>query len=109
MILIRDILIIVLLALGLFFFFVGSLGILRMPDVFTRMHVTTKADTMGAGLIFLAMILWKGFSFISLNILIILIFIWLTNPTACHFIAKGAYERKYGLASMIKEDDHDTA
>ena len=85
--------IILCLVSGLFFIFVGVVGLIRMPDVFTRMHATTKCDTMGAGLIFLGLIIWQGFSFVSLNILLILIFIWITNPTAAHAIAKSAYQR----------------
>ncbi|MFP4187365.1 MAG: monovalent cation/H(+) antiporter subunit G [Acholeplasmataceae bacterium] len=92
---ILDIIVIGLIVSGTFFFFVGVVGLIRMPDVFTRMHATTKCDTMGAGLIFISLIIRSGMSFISLNILIILIFLWLTNPTAAHFIAKSAYERMY--------------
>ena len=97
-----NIIIIACLTGGLFFFFVGVVGLIRMPDVFTRMHATTKCDTMGAGLIFLGLILWQGFSFISLNILLILIFVWLTNPTAAHAIAKSAYKR---LESKTKDKE----
>ena len=94
-------LIVLFLASGLFFFVVGVLGLIRMPNVFTRMHATTKCDTMGAGLVFIGLILWQGFSFISLTILLILMFIWLTNPTAAHAIAKSAYQR------MKKEEKKD--
>lgn len=90
---ILNIVVIICLSSGLFFFFVGVVGLVRMPDVFTRMHATTKCDTMGAGLIFLGLIIWQGMSFVSLNILLILIFVWLTNPTAAHAIAKSAYQR----------------
>ncbi len=90
---IQSIIVIICLASGLFFIFVGVVGLIRMPDVFSRMHATTKCDTMGAGLIFLGLIIWQGFSFVSLNILLILIFIWITNPTAAHAIAKSAYYR----------------
>lgn len=100
---ILNILILICLVSGLFFFFVGVVGLIRMPDVFTRMHATTKCDTMGAGLIFLGLIIWQGMSFVSLNILLILIFVWLTNPTAAHAIAKSAYKRlESGLE--VKED-----
>ena len=92
-------LILLFLASGLFFFFVGVVGLIRMPNVFTRMHATTKCDTMGAGLVFIGLILWQGFSFISLTILLILLFIWLTNPTAAHAIAKTAYKR------LVKDSD----
>lgn len=90
---ILNIIIIFCLVSGLFFIFVGVVGLIRMPDVFTRMHATTKCDTMGAGLVFLGLMLWQGFSFVSLNILLILVFIWITNPTAAHAIAKSAYYR----------------
>lgn len=100
---ILNIIILICLTSGLFFFFVGVVGLVRMPDVFTRMHATTKCDTMGAGLIFLGLIIWQGMSFVSLNILLILIFVWLTNPTAAHAIAKSAYKRlESGLET--KED-----
>lgn len=76
-----------------FFFFVGTLGLIRMPDVFTRMHATTKCDTLGAGLALIALIIYRGFTVVSIKLLIILIFIWLTNPTAAHIIAKATYNR----------------
>ncbi len=92
-ILLRDIFIVVFLVSGTFFFLVGVIGLLRMPDVFTRMHATTKCDTMGAGLIFLGLMLWKGFTLVSLMLFLVLLFIWITNPTAAHYIAKSAYHR----------------
>jgi len=91
---IRDIVIIACLIGGTFFYTVGVIGLIRMPDVFCRMHATTKCDTMGTGLIFVGLILWQGVSFIALNILVILIFIWLTNPTAAHAIAQSAYRHE---------------
>jgi multicomponent Na+:H+ antiporter subunit G len=101
---IQNIIVIICLSSGLFFFVVGVVGLIRMPDVFTRMHATTKCDTMGAGLIFLGLIVWQGLSFISLNILLILIFVWLTNPTAAHAIAKSAYQRlESGIADKEEE------
>jgi len=88
----RDIAVVFFLLSGTFFFVVGVVGLIRMPDVFTRMHATTKCDTMGAGLIFLGLILWKGFTLVSLVVFLVLLFLWITNPTAAHYIAKGAYE-----------------
>jgi len=97
-----NIIILLFLISGLFFFFVGVVGLLRMPNVFTRMHATTKCDTMGAGLVFAGLIMWQGATFISANILLILIFVWLTNPTAAHAIAKTAYKR---LETGLLEED----
>ncbi len=100
---IRDILILIFLLGGLFFYVVGVVGLIRMPDVFCRMHATTKCDTMGAGLIFIAMILWQGATFVSLNILLVLMFIWLTNPTAAHYIAKSEYVNMHIAQAHMKE------
>jgi multicomponent Na+:H+ antiporter subunit G len=101
---ILNIIVILFLVSGLFFFFVGVVGLIRMPDVFSRMHATTKCDTMGAGLVFAGLIIWQGVSFISANILLILIFVWITNPTAAHAIAKSAYKR---LESGLLEEEGD--
>ena len=89
---------------GLFFLMVGSIGLIRLPDVFSRMHATTKADTLGAGLVLIGMMLWQGFSFLTFNILIILLFVWITNPTAAHFIAKTQYMLEQGENGIEEEE-----
>ncbi len=97
-----DILAIIFVVSGSFFILVGVIGLIRMPDVFCRLHATTKCDTMGAGLIYLGLVFWQGLTFTSLVILVILVFIWLTNPTAAHYIAKSAYQR---LKTETEEED----
>lgn len=79
---------------GSFFFLVGVLGLLRMPDIFSRIHTTTKGDTLGIGLILIGLMILSGFTVTSLKLFIILILVWLTTPTAAHLIAKAAHERK---------------
>lgn len=90
---IRDLISFTLMLGGLFFFFVGTVGLIRLPDVLTRMHATTKCDTLGAGLIVLGIVLYLGFSLASFKALLILTFIWLTNPTAAHIIAKAVVQK----------------
>ena len=90
-----EIIAILFLLGGAFFFFVGTTGLIRMPDVFCRMHATTKCDTLGAGLILVGLMIFNGLSMISLKLLLILIFIWITNPTAAHIIAKAEYKKEY--------------
>lgn len=89
----RDLLSLTFMAGGLFFFFVGTVGLIRLPDVLTRMHATTKCDTLGAGLIVVGVVLYLGFTLASLKALLILAFIWLTNPTAAHIIAKAIVQK----------------
>ena len=92
---------------GLFFFMVGTLGILRFPDVFTRAHSAAKCDTLGALLCLVGLIIFSGFNFISLKILFILIFIWITNPIATHLIARAEYYRNIYMKEMIGVNDNE--
>lgn len=58
------------------------------------MHATTKSDTLGAGLALLALIVYRGLDAVSLKLLLVLVFILVTNPVAAHIIAKAAYDRE---------------
>lgn len=104
----RLILMGILLFGGLFFFMVGTVGILRFPDVFTRAHSAAKCDTLGAVLCLLALIVFNGFNVISLKILLIVVFVWITNPTATHLIAKAEYSRQASMEDRkdVETDDH---
>lgn len=84
----KMVLIYVLMAGGLFFFLVGTIGLLRLKDVMTRVHSAAKCDTLGALLCILALMLYSGGGFISLKLILIIVFLWITNPTATHMIAK---------------------
>ncbi len=82
---------IILLAMGGFFIVTGSIGLIRFPDVYTRMHATGKCDTLGAALILTACMVHEGFSFVTIKLLFILVFIYIVNPTATHAIARVAH------------------
>ncbi|QGU96625.1 cation:proton antiporter [Clostridium bovifaecis] len=79
---------------GLFFFMVGTVGLLRFPDMFTRAHSAAKCDTLGAMLSLIALVIYNGLNIVSLKLMLIILFIWLTNPTATHLIAKARYEQE---------------
>ncbi len=85
------------LVTGGFFLFVASLGILRMPDVIIRMHASTKAGTLGAGLVFIAVALHLGdIVTVWLSILTV-VFLLVTAPVAAHAIARAAYRMRIPL------------
>ncbi len=86
-----DVITIALIATGVFFFIVGLLGLLRLPDVFTRLHATTKCDTLGVGAIIFGLMIYQGFDLTSVKLLMIIFFVYLTNPTAAQIISKGGY------------------
>lgn len=100
---IRDIFVIVFAILSAFFFFVGTTGLIRLPDVFSRMHATTKSDTLGAGLMIVALMIYNGLNPVSVKLFIILVFIFVTNPVSAHIIAKSAY---YFEKHDKEEDQH---
>ncbi len=80
----------ILLSLGGLFVFVGGVGALRMPDLFTRMHAASLTDTMGAALIIFGIILQAGVSLASIKLVMILLFLLLTSPTATNALASAA-------------------
>lgn len=90
----RDSLVVILMLFGLFFFIVGTLGILRFPDALTRAHGAAKCDTLGAALCLVGLMLYSGFNTASLKLLMVIVFIWVTNPTATHAIARGILKSK---------------
>ena len=79
-----------LLLSGAFFLVTGALGMVRLPDVFTRMHAAGMADTMGAGLILVGLCLYSGANLVTVRLVLILAFLWFTSPIATHALAKAA-------------------
>ena len=75
---------------GSFFAVIGGIGLVRMPDLFSRLHGTSVTDTLGAGLIFLGLIIDSGFTLVSLKLAMIMLLLLLTSPTTAHAIAKAA-------------------
>lgn len=81
---------------GLFFFFVGVIGILRLPDFFTRLHAAGKCDSLAAELVIVGVALYVlqdfnlGSLLVSLKILMIALFIFIASPTATHALTKAA-------------------
>lgn len=86
-----DILIYILATLGALFALLAAIGILRMPDTFLRISVTTKAATLGIGLILGASALYFGDFAVSTRVQAIIIFIVLTAPVGAHLIGRTSY------------------
>lgn len=80
------------IAVGLLFVLGGTLGVLRLPDFFTRIHAAGMTDTLGAELIILGLIVQEGFTQLSLKFLFVSFFLLLTSPTATHAVANAAYQ-----------------
>lgn len=94
-----------LIILGVFFMFTGSVGILRMPDFFTRLHPAGVTDAMGMPLVLIGLMLLSGWTLTTLKLFFLLVFLLFASPTACHALAKAAMMR--GKHSMAQEQPHD--
>lgn len=76
--------------LGLGFTVVGAVGVLRMPDVYTRLHAAGMTDTMGAGFLLIGLALNEGLTLIAMRLVLIWIFLLFTSPVGTHALAKAA-------------------
>lgn len=85
-----DVLTWLLLISGALFSIVGGFGIVRLPEFFSRMHAGGITDTLGAGLIVGGLMLQGGFSLVTVKLFMIIFFLIITSPTACHALAKSA-------------------
>lgn len=79
-----------LLYAGVFFVLVGNAGLLRMPDFYTRLHAAGLTDTLGAGLVLAGLAVHVGWSLAAVKLLLIILFLFITGPTASHALAKSA-------------------
>lgn len=85
-----DILTWIFLLAGSFFSIVGGIGIVRLPEFYSRLHGGGITDTLGAGLIVTGLLFQGGLGLTSVKLLMILFFLLVTSPTSCHALAKSA-------------------
>jgi multicomponent Na+:H+ antiporter subunit G len=83
-----------MILLGSFFTVTGAVGLVRMPDIFTRMHALSVVDTAGVGFLVLGMMLQAGFSLVSLKLLFILVLFFFAGPVITHGLAQAALHEK---------------
>lgn len=85
-----DVVSFILLTAGGVCVFVGGVGILRMPDFYTRMHAASITDTAGLGLVVFGLVLQAGWSLALVKLVTILVFLFVTSPTAAYALANAA-------------------
>lgn len=81
-----------LMGLGLIFLVGSMIGMLRLPDFYSRVHASGNSETLGTMLVFLGLAVYNGVSITSAKLLIILMFIFLGNPIGSHILTKAAYK-----------------
>ena len=88
-----------LLVVGGLFCIVGAVGMLRMPDFYTRMHAASVIETLGGGLILLGLMLQAGLTLVAVKLMIVALLIFFASPTATHALARAAMAR--GLKPLL--------
>lgn len=81
-------------AAGIFFGFVATVGLLRLPDLYSRLHAASKSDTLGSVLSLAGLAVVLGLSTESVKLVFLLVFLLVTSPTAAHAIARAAKEQE---------------
>ena len=101
-----DLLTALLLLAGAGFALIGSIAIVRLPDIFTRLHGPTKATTLGVGGVLMASILFfSARGDLSVHQLLVSIFLFVTAPVSAHLIARAALHRRCRSVTPIPDGD----
>lgn len=88
---VNDIICIALICFGCFFFMTGSIGLVRFPDFYARMHATGKSDTLAVLSCLAGLAIHHGFNLDSCKLLLIAVFVFFANPTGTHAICRAAF------------------
>ena len=89
------------LLLGLFFLIVSAIGMIRMPDVYTRSHALGVTDTLGVGLVLSGLALYQGLTIDAVKTVLILVLLYHLNPVISHAMVRAAL--RSGLQPWIRE------
>lgn len=89
-----DVVSIALLTAGTAFFLAGSMGLVRFPDVYTRLHALTKSDNVGLGLVLAGLAVQADSWFVAGKLLLIWMLVVLAGASVAHLIARGAMQRR---------------
>ncbi|MDZ5698379.1 MULTISPECIES: monovalent cation/H(+) antiporter subunit G [Phyllobacteriaceae] len=103
--LLMNLLISALMLIGASFTLVAAIGILRLPDLYSRMHAASKAGTLGSGVLLLALAFYAHDHATVTRALAAIVFLLLTAPLSAHLLAKAAYAVGYRLWEGSVHDD----
>ncbi|MCP8884287.1 monovalent cation/H(+) antiporter subunit G [Devosia sp. XJ19-1] len=95
----------VLLLLGAAFTLLAAIGVVRLPDLYTRMHAASKAGAVGGGLILIAVAVLSQDASVSMRAVIGVVFLLLTTPVSAHLLARASYLSGYKPCSQTLIDE----
>lgn len=91
------------IAAGGFFTVVGAFGLVRMPDLYTRMHASGVLDPFGVSLILIGLMFQAGLSLVTVKLVFLVILLLFTSPVACHALARAAFNR--GVKPLLDDTE----
>jgi len=106
---IHEIIAAVLITIGGIFMFVSALGVIRLPDFYTRLHASSIGETFGLVLAGLGMVIYHGVNLTSAKILLIIVALFLVNPIGTHLIGKAAIRAGEEPWKYIKKEEEDAS
>lgn len=101
----------VFLLIGMFVFLVEMIGVYKFKYVLNRMHAAAMGDTLGLGSCFVGLMIFNGFSFTTLKLFLVIVFLWFTSPVSSHLIARlevttdETPEEHYGKQELSEEEE----
>lgn len=93
----RSVLVTALLSLGAFLMLTSALGLIRFPDVYSRIHAAGKCDTLGVSLMLAGLMIFQGPDLVSVKLLFIIFFVMFTGPVAVHSLFRAAINSGYKM------------
>jgi multicomponent Na+:H+ antiporter subunit G len=102
-----EVIVAILILIGTFFSFLSAIGLVRLPDVYTRSHAASKSTTLGVLCTLFGTFLYFLFSdsYISIRLILGIFFVFLTAPVSAHMICRSAYRSNVKLAEVSVQDD----
>ncbi|MDX1654201.1 MAG: monovalent cation/H(+) antiporter subunit G [Candidatus Competibacteraceae bacterium] len=90
---------------GVLLMLIAGLGILRMPDLYLRLHCATKSATLGVGLLVVGVALWRNEYPVWVRCLVVIVFLLLTSPVGAQMIGRAAHRARVPMARETLSDD----
>ncbi len=95
---------------GAVFFAASAVGMMRLPDFYSRIHASGNSETLGSMLAFIGLIIYEGATLTSLKMVLVFLIVFLANPIGSHILGKAAYKsghKVWTLKDLKKEDNQD--
>ena len=100
----RELIACLFLAVGLIFITASAIGVLRLPDFYTRLHASGMGETLGLVLSFIGLVIIEGFTLTSVKLIMVAVMVFLCNPIGTHMLVRAAHQAGFKDWTKPKED-----